>query len=173
VSSQTLPSALVSVDALDIDAPAAAQLAKDTAPHGHVVHEDGATLIRFDSRDDFRTACENRVIEIENPFLIDVLGANVVVPVLFGWGGQWRWRATATYPAQHACDCGAEVVHQLGCASTEYPDASMFAEAAAIPVVVIDLPRRIPGSRLDAVTPYGDDHRELAEEWRAAVTSGE
>ncbi len=34
------------------------------------------------------------------------------------------------------------------------------------------LPRRTPGSRLDAVTPYGDDHRELAEALLAEV-SGE
>lgn len=129
------------VDALDVDAPAAAQLAQD-APRAHVTRTDGCTYIRFDSRDDFRAACEEGVVHLDNPFLIRVVGPEVVAPVLFGHGGQWRWQAEARYPAQRACDCAAEVVHQLGCSATEYPEQWMFASLDEIPVVVVDIPRQ-------------------------------
>lgn len=133
----------------DPDAPAAAQLAKDAGDRAHVIREDGCTYIRFDSRDDFRAACAEGVIQLDNPFMIQVRGADVIAPVLFGHGGQWRWQAEARYPAQRPCDCTAEVVHQLGCSATEYPEQWMFAEPSRIdpdgldeiPVVVVEVPR--------------------------------
>lgn len=136
----TLQPVTPAVDAFDVDAPAAAQLAKDV-PNATVVRTDGCTYIRFDSRDDFLKACAAGVIQLDNPFLLHTVGRDVVGPVLFGHGGQWRWEATAVYPAQNPCDCGAEVTHQLGCSAVEYPEPAMFAD---IPVLVIDVPRHTP-----------------------------
>lgn len=148
------------VDALDPDAPAAAQLARDAGSHAHVVREDGCTYIRFDSRDDFRAACAEGVISLDNPFAIQVRGADVIAPVLFGKDGQWRWQAEARYPAQRPCDCAAEVVHQLGCSATEYPEQWMFAGLDEIPVVVVEVPRvdRPSTTSGDILVPtYGSD----------------
>jgi len=143
----TLQHVTPDVDALDIDAPAAAQLDIDAQRAGFdglyriVRPTGGPTMIRFTSRRAFQDAADYGLIHIGNPHLITAGALEVHVPVTFGH--PYAWNAWATYPVQDVCECRADRVHMAGCPADE------------VQVVVVD----IPG--IPAITLGGDDDDRL------------